>query len=559
MRSMQTLLRQYKGIQHPLRFLRYHFWSATGVTQLAGYWPELGPLEAIARRSPPSEFEMQEDGQRVLFFTFRYWNTHVLWDALLAHALRQRGAHVRFLVCGGGLPICDVAPHTLAPPMPCDNCAPYVDRVLRTLRLPAQDLRDYITKDERREIRRIVTAVRPDEYEEYISDDLPIGRLVRASVNWFLLSGNPEFDAGFVNTYQEFLYSGSIIARAVGRALDTYQPSIVYLLNGLFFAERIVIEQARRRGIEFITHESGFFADTQVFARNGFAPYYPLDAYWPHYAGRPLTASEARRLDEYIEQRFAGKRDVSQYYPSIESNPSAIYKNLGLDPSRKVVSMYTNVDWDTACFAAGSAFKSMEEWIEHTILHFINNDTGSQLVIRIHPAEVRLPFQEPRVKAADLIRKRFSHLPAHIHIIPPESHLSSYSLMEISHLNLVYTSTIGLEAVLRGLPTIAAGRGYYTGKGFTREVATPDEYHALLTHMSDIHAPTAQEVELARRYASLFFFRHHIPFPLTQTRNGRITLMFDRLDALRPGREPMIDLLCDAILYGAPFLYEGEL
>ncbi len=558
MGSMQTLLRQYKDIQRPFRFLRYQFWNVTGVTQLAGYWPELGPLEAIARRSPPSEFMMREDGKRVLFFTFRYWNTHAVWDALLAHALRQRGAHVSFFTCGGRLPVCDAAPHTLAPPMPCDNCAPYLDRLLSTLRLPHQDARDFITSAERAEIRHVIANLRPGECEGFEYDGLPLGQLVRPSVYWFLLSGNPEYNEEFFDAYRKFLYSGVVIARAIGRRLDAHRPAVLYLLNGLFFAERIAIEQARRRGIEFVAHEGGFFPDTQVFARNGFASHYPVNDYWPRYAQRPLTPGEARRLDEYLAQRRRGQQDVSQYYPTIESDVAAIYRRLDLSQSSQVVTLYTNVDWDTACFAAGSIFASMDDWIEHTI-RIVSNQNNTQLVIRIHPGEVRLPFLEPRVKVAEMIRRRFPQLPSNVRIVPPESDISSYTLMEFSALNLVYTSTVGLEMVLRQRPILSAGRGYYTEKGFTRELTGLEEYEALLARIGEIQPPTAQEVELARRYASMFFFRHHIPFPLTRTDAGRLSLLFDHLNALQPGREPMIDLLCDAILQGKPFLYEGDL
>ena len=66
---------------------------------------------------------------------------------------------------------------------------------------------------------------------------------------------------------------------------------------------------------------------------------------------------------------------------------------------------------------------------------------------------------------------------------------------------------------------------------------------------------TAQAVEHARRYAYLFFFRFMLPFPaITTLQRGRLRFNFERLDDLRPGSWPEIDLICRAILDGTPFI-----
>ena len=59
--------------------------------------------------------------------TPRSWAAHVQWEAMIAQALRLRGAEVDFVTCGGGLEICDRANLWEAPPMPCRTCTRYVD------------------------------------------------------------------------------------------------------------------------------------------------------------------------------------------------------------------------------------------------------------------------------------------------------------------------------------------------------------------------------------------------------------------------------------------------
>ena len=531
--ALPRFLRRRKRLLGSLRRLHYRVWQTTGVSGITRLAPELRDLASIVNDSPRSALAARGGGPRILFVSFRAWNTHAIVDALVGHALRARGADVHFFTCGGPLPVCDIAAHTTAPPMPCNTCAPFMTTLLSTLRLPYFKTRDLLGD----------TAPPPD---------LDLAELTRPSLQWFLLSGNPPPDAETEAMRKKFLVSGALVARAMQQLLDRVRPDKLVLLNGIFFAERIAIELARRTGIPFVTHEGGFANDTYVFARNDFAPHYPLGEAWTEAARTPLTPAQNAMLDAYLDARVGRGNDVGRYYPTIESDRAAILRQLSLDPSKPIVTLFTNVDWDTATFAARSAFDNMEQWLAHTIAHFAARPE-SQLVIRIHPAEVRLPLLEPRDRAADIIRRHFAALPPNVRVIAPDSPLSSYTLMDLSAFGLVYTSTTGMEMALRGKPVVAAGRGYYAGKGFTFDARNAPEYDALL---DGAPAMTAERVELARRYAFLFFFRHHIKFPLTTTRGDRVYFNFDNLAALEPGRDAFLDLICDGILHDRPFLAE---
>lgn len=562
MDSLITKLRRLRHLVIPLRLLKYRLWRIPGLDTVVDPRPELGQLSEIVSRSSVDDLAPRGASPRILFFTFRGWTNHVLYDALIAHALRWRGADVRFFTCGGRLPICDISSYTVAPPMPCDFCAPYVERVLSSLQLSCQRMRDFISPIEQTEIRRQVLALPPDAYEEFEFEGLPIGQLVKPSVQWFLLRGSIGTDRLSQQTYREFLVSGSIMARVAQRLLDSVKPDIIYLMNGLFFAEHILIALARQRTIPFITHEGGFFPDSQVFVWNGIAPYYEsIDAVWPTYALRPLTDSEEHRLEAYLDDRQRGKRDVKAYYPRMTSEAQAVFRQLRFDPTKTLITLFTNINWDTATFARPAAFPDMFDWIEATIRHFaVRPDI--QLVIRVHPGEVRLPFLEPAEKAQEVIRQRFPDLPGNIRVIPPDSEISSYTLMDLSRLGLVYTSTVGMEMALRGKPVVTAGTGYYSNKGFTFDARTPTEYTAYLNRLNDFGSLDPQWVTLARRYACLFFYRFQLPFPLTTTAKmvGRgIRLNFESLADLHPGSEPFLDLICEAVLDHRPFIYTGPL
>lgn len=557
---LETLIRALRArrkIRGPLAAAHYRLWRATGLSGIQLFRPEVTRLEEISARTPADRFEARR-GRRVLFFTFRGWNTHVMADGLLAHALRLRGADVHLFTCGGRLPVCDITSHVLAPPMPCNLCAPLVTRVAEALKIPYRQLADFVSPDERARLRDQVQGLPQQDFEAFEADGLPVGRLVRASLQWFMLAGSPSKDEETMAMYRRFLASGAEVALASGRLLDALKPDLVVLLNGIFFADRLAIEQARRRSISFVTHEGGFMPGTFVYSRERFAPHHDLGEPWVRYRSRPLDERENEMLDALLRERTQGKRDVGRYYPSIEADARQIAAKLELDPGRPVLTLFTNVDWDTATFAAGAAFGSMEEWIVQTVRYF-EAHPELQLVVRIHPAEVRLPFLAPRNPAQAILKRHFRALPANVRVVPPESPVSSYTLMELSSAGLVYTSTVGMEMSLLGRPVIVAGKPYYGGRDFTFEARTPEEFEALLGTVPFSGPLDAERVELARRYAFLFFFRYHRRFPMMSVSGKTISFDMETLDELRPGVHREVDLLCDAILEGGPFVDDGEI
>ena len=53
------------------------------------------------------------------------------------------------------------------------------------------------------------------------------------------------------------------------------------MTNGLFFAERIMLEAARRRGVAVVTYERGMPLNSVLFDHNQPAIRFDLDPYWP--------------------------------------------------------------------------------------------------------------------------------------------------------------------------------------------------------------------------------------------------------------------------------------
>ena len=107
-------------------------------------------------------------------------------------------------------------------------------------------------------------------------------------------------------------------------------------------------------------------------------------------------------------------------------------------------------------------------------------------------------------------------LPSHIHLVPADAKINTYDLVEIADLGLVYTTTVGMEMVMSGIPVIVAGQTHYRAKGFTLDPECWQDYFELLNRGAGrpgTSRPSQRQVEQAWNYAYRFFFEYPHPFP----------------------------------------------
>jgi len=81
---------------------------------------------------------------------------------------------------------------------------------------------------------------------------------------------------------------------------------------------------------------------------------------------------------------------------------------------------------------------------------------------------------------------------------------------------LVYTTTVGLEMAMHGLPVIVAGQTHYRQRGFTYDPDSWVSYFKLLGQILENPAAfrlSREQIQRAWQYAYRFFFEYPQPFP----------------------------------------------
>jgi hypothetical protein len=515
--------------------------------------PEWKTLRRIALTAAPAA----PGAEKVLFMSWRGWSSHLAIETVLAHAVLRRGGAPVFAYCGGRLPICDVMPVHVAPPMPCHSCSEYASGAIAAAGFESVALHDVLDVAAAVALarRRVAGLTTVRECEAFEDQGLALGRLVRISVAWFLSRGTLTDTPETVRAYRSFLVSGMVVARGLRHIMSRTAPQRVFMLNGTFFAESIMIALCDRQGIPFGTYEKGFIHDAVVMTPGAAASRLEVpSAAWLAARETPLTESESDAIDTYLGDRRSGGGSLNNFWRVRVEDVDRIRRELRLDAARPLAVMFCNILWDSAVMGRDHAFPSMGAWVTEGI-HWAATHPEIDLVVRIHPAEIQLRNHPTLERMADHIDAHVPTLPLNVRVIEADDPISSYVLMDIATVGLVYTSTVGLELAARGVPVVVAAETHYRGRGFTIDPETEEAYWKAVDEILRSPSDTGRDHtrELARRYAVLFFFRfQNVLTAVTEDGRSRPRIRVERASDLDPGEDAAMDRVMRGVLDGIP-------
>lgn len=498
-------------------------------------------------------------GKKILFFQTRSNAPHLSWAGTMAMALRIRGHQTMFLGCSRELSAsCNNAnyPDGLSGAR-CRSCFLYTRRFFELSGIDTRWIGGYVGPTDYRRAETMVSSLSSDQYEAFEYNGIHLGQIVRHSVAHYLRTGSIGNDALSLAVYRKFLINSIIVADASTKLLDEYDPDVVAMLCGLFMPEHVMMKLAHARGKRVVVYEIGMLAQDALMLQHDRPIDYDDRDGWERFKSRPLSEEENNILDEYLFERSQGRMSVVNYWPEKEDDERTIRTTLGIDPTKRTAVLFPNITWDSALFDKDIAFQGMFDWLDRTIEYFTLHPQY-QLIIRAHPAEVILPGSL-RESVILYINEKYPALPNNIILVGPESKISSYTLMDMSQCGLSYASTTAIELGIRGVPVLVAGEVHFRRKGFTVDIEDAASYHQNLDHVLADACPLSREtiVEMARRYAYFTFFRTSMPFRKIHCGAGdQPVFTYDQISDLLPGKDKSLDIICNGIVSGTPFIFE---
>ena len=506
------------------------------------------------------------DAPRVLMATSVGSHHNVVTvDTMVAIALTLRGARVEFALCDGALPACIAIKHggvppasllAMARPPRCPDCFPPGAAIVGQLGLPLNTLSTALTEDDLATAEALAGKVPTSEIPTFELDGAKVGEHALAGALRYLARGDLEAEPEGEAILRRYFRAALLTVLGMDRMIENRGIEIVVVNHGIYTPQGLVREAAARRGVRIVTWNPAYKKHTLIFSHDDSYHHTMISEDPGLWDELRLDDSQNGALDSYLESRRLGSHDWIWFNKEVADDSSAKLAAAGVDGSRPIVTLLTSVVWDAQLHYESNAFPGMVDWVRFTIAYFATRP-DLQLVVRVHPAEVT-GSNPSRQKMADEIARHFPTLPENVLVVPPESDLSTYLLLDRSNAALIYSTKTGIESSARGLPTIVAGEAWIRGKGFSHDAVTPAGYRQMLDRLPYEDRLTSTELQRARRYAYHFFFRRMIPVELLDVgEKGQFRLEFDGIGPLRPGASQGLDVICRGIVDGRPFIYDG--
>ena len=492
-----------------------------------------------------------------------------VFESTLAAALALRDAEVEIVLCDAALPAClraeyaDLPDDTILtegrlPKTFCPTCMSRGRSMFEPLGLKVRFLSELITEADRAEARSISDTLRAGEIPGWEMEGLKVGEHAYAGALRYYTRGDLDGEARGEEVLRRYLEAAILSVRAYRRLLAERRYDVALFHHGLYVPQGPVGEVCREAGVRVVNWVVAYRSNSFILSEG--------DTY--HHTMMTEPAADWRQMDwgerqrdeiaAYLKSRWRGERDWIGFHEKPEEDARALAASLGLDLEKPVIGMLSNVVWDAQLHYPANAFPSLIDWAARTIAYF-RDRPDLQLLLRIHPAEVRGTSRSRQPLLAE-IQARFPELPPNVFIIPPESPVSTYAAMELCDSVLIYGTKTGVELTAVGIPVVVAGEAWIKNKGLTLDASTPEDYVRILDSLPLGRRLEPDVVEQAQRYAYHFFFRRMMPLPFLGKVSSNLffTPEIESADDLAEGKSPPLDLMCEAILEGRPFVYPAE-
>ena len=507
-----------------------------------------------------------QGGPRVLMASSIGSYAHsVTLESALAAALTFRGAEVHALLCDGSMTACAECEASLYPDLQvfaergpsadlCRDCFWPAAQVYRDLGLTVHRYSDWLTDADRIDARALAASVPAGEIERFQVDGIAIGEHAHAGALRFFATGSLDDEPLAEPVLRRYLESALLAAAASRRLFRTIRFTSTVLTHGIYVPWGILGEVARREGVHVSTWNVAYRKRRFIFSHDDTYHHTLLTEPREHWEDLELSESQDRDLMQYLGSRREGLFDWIVFHRASRQDPQQIAAKVGLDTTKPIIGLLTNVSWDAQLHYPANAFPNMLEWLVQTCEYFATRP-DVQLLIRVHPAEIS-GFPPSRQPILGELRKRLPQLAPNITVVPPESGLSTYGLMSLCNAAIIYGTKMGVELTSVGIPVIVAGEAWIRNKGITHDASSPEEYFRILEKLPLPERLGPGQLARARRYAYHFFFNRMIPLPFIEPNSGYplYRLKLEHLEQLLPGASQGLDTICAGILGQTPFV-----
>ena len=491
-------------------------------------------------------------------------------DRVLVDTLEFRGCEVEVLLCNKGVPTCQMIklgptramPEDLAVKKPmeyCDFCVRRGERAFKGLETTIHSMGDYLSPADIAFAIRTAESVPFEEIREFRWYGLPVGDHAYAGALRYFARGDLDGEPYGEQILRVYLEAGLRSIAAMRKLIELRQFDILVVNHGIYVPQGMICEVARSMGVRVVTYNPAYRKQTFVFSHNESYHFTMLDEPVENWTGLQMTPQLLEDTHAYLNSRRHGGNDWIWFHDAPKEDIAPVLAEVGCDPAKPFVALLTSVVWDAQLHYKSTAFPNMLDWLKETVAYWGTRTDDLQLVIRVHPAEIRGGVPS-RQRVVDELAAAFPDgLPRNVFVLGPENQASTYALCENANAVIIFNTKAGVEMAAMGVPVIVAGEAWVRGKGFAIDASSPENYFEIMASLPLTREMSAEQKTLAEKYAYHFFFRRMIPLPFIHLQeSGHFKTEIQSRKELAPGRFPGLDVIIDGILKGTPFIYPAE-
>ncbi len=271
---------------------------------------------------------------------------------------------------------------------------------------------------------------------------------------------------------RQMILSAVQVYELVKRLVHEEAPDLVYLFNGRFCNHRAAMRATLDMGKELLIHERG--ADRFRYYLQPFMPH-ELPRWQEMMArewARGGSSPGAREIGErFFTERRAG---LEQFWLSFTDQQK---RNLipAIDPDKKIVTYFSSTDDEYVCVGDVYEFKIWQNQLDavRDLIRICSKNESIQLFIRLHPNLRNKSLEDQRRWLA------LGEIKG-VNMVSFDSDVDTYALIDRSDVVVTAGSTVGIEAVFWGKPSICLGPAYYSELGATLHPQSSAELESML-------------------------------------------------------------------------------
>lgn len=312
-----------------------------------------------------------------------------------------------------------------------------------------------------------------DELEEFTYRDIKVGR----SVLSLYYTTTRDLDLARYDEFHEYALPlvrelCDLIDKAYA-LIDQIRPDVIIVHNGRLYENRFFFDIAKKLGIKFKAVET-VGGHGEPYAKMSYPDAMPHNIEkWNQLAITTWEKSDEPEEDKIKKgSSFFERRRKGEVVVDVKAYVTEQKKGLlpdGFDASKRNIVLFTSSQDELVAlgddWSENRVFPSQHEAIDYILTHSAGD---VHYYIRIHPNLKGITHRD------HLDLYQYDKLP-YVTVIPPESKVSSYDLMDACEKVVSFGSTTGLEACYWGKPSVLIGHCGFEACGALYQVKKREE------------------------------------------------------------------------------------